>query len=286
MAADLHDGGDSCGVDGGATGRDEILDFPVDKAADDELPAGTRSGVLEQTSGLQVGAFLGLSPEFEWGEFLFLQQSGGKAVLEIMPVVGDLVGNVCYLGLEGRARIGGTVGVGKLPVVLAESLKNLEGKVESALLGIALFQQLNDAQALGIVVEAAMILHEEVEHFLPGMTERRMAEVVSQRDRLGQVLVETEGAGNGPADGGHLDGVGQAGPVMVSGTVEEDLGLSVETAKGGAVDDAIPVPLIAGAEEMFLLGSGTSRRLRGALGIGSEESLAWVLVRLGGLLRH
>jgi hypothetical protein len=73
---------------------------------------------------------------------------------------------------------------------------------------------------------------------------------------------------------------------MVSGTVEEDLGFAVETAEGGAVDNAIPVPLIAGTEEMFLLGSGTSRRLRGALGIGSEECLAWVLVRLGGPVRH
>ena len=233
-----------------------------------------------------MGAFLGLTPEFEWGEFLFLQQSGGKAVLEIMPVVGDLVGNVCDLCLEGRARIGGTVGVGKLPVVLAESLKNLEGKVESALLGIALFQQIDDAQALGIVVKAAMILHKEVERFLPGMTERRMAEVVGKSDRLGQVLVETEGTGDCPADGGHLDRVGQAGPVVIAGSVEEDLGFAVETAEGGAVDDAIPVALVAGAEEMLLLGSGSSRRLRGALGIGSEECLAWVMIRLGGLLRH
>jgi len=46
---------------------------------------------------------------------------------------------------------------------------------------------------------------------LPGMAERRMAKVVGQRQRLRQILVEPQGAGDGAGDLRHLDRVGQPG---------------------------------------------------------------------------
>ena len=41
-----------------------------------------------------------------------------------------------------------------------------------------------------VVLEAAVRRHQAVERALAGMPERRVAEVVRQRDRLGEVLVQ------------------------------------------------------------------------------------------------
>jgi hypothetical protein len=137
----------------------------------------------------------------------------------------------------------------------------------------------DDTQALGIVVEAPVILHQKVERFLAGVAERRVAQVMGKGDRLRQILVQAEGPGDGPANRGDLDRVGQAGTVMVSGPVEEDLGLAIKAAKGSAVDNAISVALVAGAEGVFLFGATAPRRLRGPLCV-------WGKKRFAGIGRH
>ena len=50
----------------------------------------------------------------------------------------------------------------------------------------------DDAQALRVVIEAAEASHRLIERALAGMAERRMAEVVGERDRLGEILVEAQ----------------------------------------------------------------------------------------------
>jgi hypothetical protein len=42
------------------------------------------------------------------------------------------------------------------------------------------------------VIEAAEVRHQVVEDVLAGMTERRMAEIVGQRDGLGEIFVQAE----------------------------------------------------------------------------------------------
>ncbi len=81
-----------------------------------------------------------------------------------------------------------------------------------------------------------------------------VAEVVGERNRLGEVFVEAERTGERPGDAGDLDGVGHPGPVMVAGAVEEDLGLVFEPAEGAAVDDPVAVALEDGAEGVLVLG--------------------------------
>jgi hypothetical protein len=54
-----------------------------------------------------------------------------------------------------------------------------------------------------------------------------MSKVVSKGDCFGQILVETEGPRDGATDRGDLDGVSQAGPVVVTLAVEKNLGLAV-----------------------------------------------------------
>src|SRR5262249_62273022 len=81
-----------------------------------------------------------------------------------------------------------------------------------------------------------------------------VAEVAAERQALGELLVEAQGAGDGASDLRPLQAVGQAGPVVVAFVVDEDLGLVLEPAERRAVDHAVAVALEARAERMLLLG--------------------------------
>ena len=61
--------------------------------------------------------------------------------------------------------------------------------------GVAALQRRHDAQRLGVVVEAAEVRQARIERALAGMAERRVAEIMGERQRLGEVLVEPERAG-------------------------------------------------------------------------------------------
>jgi len=96
---------------------------------------------------------------------------------------------------------------------------------------------------LQVVLEAAVVLHAAVQRVLPGVAKRRVAKVVGQRDGLDQILVEPQVAGDRPGDLRHLQAVRQAGPEQVALVVHKDLGLVLEPAKGGAMDDPVAVAL-------------------------------------------
>ena len=78
------------------------------------------------------------------------------------------------------------------------------------------------------------------------MPKWRMAEIVGQSNRFGQILIQRQGPSNGAANGSHLDGMGQPGAQMVAGSVEENLGLVLEPAKSARMNDASAVPLKLG----------------------------------------
>src|SRR5215210_7651935 len=82
-----------------------------------------------------------------------------------------------------------------------------------------------------------------VEHALARVPERRMAEVVSQPDRLGQVLVQAERPGHVARDPARLERVGEPGPVVVALRRDEDLRLVLQPPERLRVDDAVPVAL-------------------------------------------
>ena len=82
-----------------------------------------------------------------------------------------------------------------------------------------------------------------VEGLLAGVAERRVAEVVAERDRLGQVLVQPQRPGDGARDPGGLERVREPRAVVVALRVDEDLGLVLEAPERLAVDDAVAVAL-------------------------------------------
>ena len=104
-----------------------------------------------------------------------------------------------------------------------------------------------------------------VQRALAGVAERRMAQVVRQRQRLGQVLVERQHAGDGAGDLRHLEGVREAGAVVVALVEHEHLRLVGQAAERGGVHDAVAVALEGGAHGAGGLGVEPAG---GRLGLG------------------
>ena len=97
------------------------------------------------------------------------------------------------------------------------------------------------------------------------MPERRVPDVVAQRDRLGQRLVERERRSQRARDLRDLQRVGQARDEVVALGVEEDLRLVLEAAERLGMEDAIPVAFEGRAKRVRLLrprAAPTCRRAR------------------------
>ena len=139
-------------------------------------------------------------------------------------------------------------------VMLDQALERLPGEVEPIEAGIFPLKLGDHAQGLGVVVETALLRHGAVERPLAGMAERRMAEVVGKRKRLGQILIDMKRARHGAGDLRHFEAMGEPRPVMIALVIDEDLGLVGQPAEGGRMQDAVAVAGIKRA--------GRARRFR------------------------
>jgi len=101
----------------------------------------------------------------------------------------------------------------------------------------------DDLQGLRVVVEAAEVRHAFGQRILARVPEGRVAEIVHQGDRLGQILVQAQRARHRARDLRHLDRVGQPRAVVVSFMLDEDLGLVLEAAKGRRMKDPVTIAL-------------------------------------------
>ena len=108
-----------------------------------------------------------------------------------MIVVGDIVRNRGDLRFQARpaAELQVPVGVrfGHRPgrgthgsVVLGEPFKRFPAEVQAIEVGIRRLEPGHDADRMGVMVKPARILERCVEGILPGMAERRVAEVVGE----------------------------------------------------------------------------------------------------------
>ena len=87
-----------------------------------------------------------------------------------------------------------------------DSLTDFESQIETGEIQVALFELLDDSKRVQVVVKPVTIrAHQFIELPLAGMAERRVAEVVRQRQRLGEVLVQAKLAGDRTGDLRHLD---------------------------------------------------------------------------------
>ena len=107
-----------------------------------------------------------------------------------------------------------------------------------------MLEQFYDAAALSVVFEAAVDSHQLVECLFTGVTKRGVTKVVSKADRLGEVLVDSQCAGNISRNGGDFHRVCEPSAQVVAAATQENLSLAVEPPKGPGMDDSIAVALV------------------------------------------
>lgn len=251
---------------------EDILDLEGEEHAD----GGGGKAVLRAGGVLAADAGFGEIPEVEGAELLQGDQAGFEAVLGVMGLVGDVVGDIGNLGFGGLPGADGEAvefGAGVAGDVFAEAGADFPGEVESVEFGVILLEEFDPAEALEVMVEAAVGGHAFIEGAFAAVAEGAVADIVGEGDGGGEVLVDAEGAGEGAGHGGHFDGVGEAGPVVILGAVNEDLGFVFEAAEAFAVDDAVAVPLKIGASGMAGFVVGATAGGGAAAGEGGEEGI-------------
>jgi hypothetical protein len=107
------------------------------------------------------------------------------------------------------------------------------------------FQMIDDTKTLLVVAKARKGFGQGR---LTGVAERRVTQIVAKTDRLDEILVEEERPADSPSDLSHLEGMGEAGSVVVTGGSDKDLGLVHQAAKTLGVQDAVAVALERGPQ--------------------------------------
>ena len=166
-------------------------------------------------------------------------------IIQIVAVICDLVREIRDLRFQRRASIFFLSRSRRIVkrLVLLQSLPHFEGQIQPGKIRIGIFEQLHHAQALLVVLEPAVLAHAFRQHLLAGMPERRMPQVVRQRDRFGQILVERKRARDRAADRGDFDRMRQPRAQMIAGPIEENLRLVFEPAKGPRMNDPRAIAL-------------------------------------------
>ena len=114
--------------------------------------------------------------------------------------------------------------------------------------------------------------HQLVETRFAGVAEGRMADVMRQRQGLGEIGIQSQRGRDGAGDLGHFDGVRQAVAEMIGIARGEDLGFGFEAAKGARVDDAIAIARVIVSIGMRRLGPATAARPGDVHGVGAEPA--------------
>jgi hypothetical protein len=93
------------------------------------------------------------------------------------------------------------------------------------------------------MIKASRCRHCFFQRIFARMAKRRMPHVVGQAQRLGQILIQPQGAGNRPTNLRDFEAVGQANPEMIAVWRDKHLRLVTEAAEGNRMDDPVPVAL-------------------------------------------
>ena len=98
-----------------------------------------------------------------------------------------------------------------------------------------------------------MLAHALIELVFTGMAKRRMADVVHQRERFGEIGIQLERPGHGARNLRHFKRVRQAIAEMIGKARGEDLRLRFEAAESARMDDAVAVARVIVAIGMLRL---------------------------------
>src|SRR6516165_2775592 len=176
------------------------------------------------------------------GKLSEAEHAGAIAVIDVVIVVGDVVGERCELGFDRRVSVEREILLGAIAedglrrwlahiaaheraVVLDEPFERLPGEIESVEARIFPLKLGYHPQGLGVVIEAALALHDAIQSSLAGVAEGRMTKVMRKRQSLGEVLVDVQRARHRAGDLRYFEAVGQPRAVVIALVIDEDLRL-------------------------------------------------------------
>ena len=134
---------------------------------------------------------------------------------------------------------------------------------------VKIFQLVRNTQRLLVVLKAVGAYF--VKRSFARMTERGVAEVVSQSRRFRKVFVKTHTSGNGAGYLSNLKRVGKTGAVMVSFGCQKYLHFVHKPAEGFAVDYSVSVPHKGGTHIVISAGEKSSRGVFGKEGFFAQH---------------
>ena len=105
---------------------------------------------------------------------------------------------------------------------------------------------------------------------LPGMAERRVAQVVGQGNRLDQVFIDAQGPSNGAPQLRDLQRMRETRAEQVALVIQENLRLVDQPPEGRGMHDAVAVALVVGARGRHGLGVAAPTRARRVAGVGRQ----------------
>ncbi len=138
-----------------------------------------------------------------------------------------------------------------------------KGEVQAVKVGVALFQPIDHAQALQVVLETAPVVHAFVQSISSSVAKRRVAQVVCQADGFDQVFISPRVRPTLAAHLRHFQRVRQARAKQVALMVYEHLGFIDQAAESAAVHDAVAVALVVVAGGWALQRNAALGWLRG-----------------------
>src|ERR1700683_4254585 len=128
--------------------------------------------------------------------------------------------------------------------VLDDAFAHYEREIQAAKSGIALLEIFHNAQGVQVVIEKQTVgAHGGIQRLFARVAEWRMAEIMHERERFGEIHVECKRSRDGARDLRYFDGVSEPVAKVVRITARENLRLIFESAKGAGMDDAVTIAL-------------------------------------------
>ena len=136
---------------------------------------------------------MALPPDFVFSQLRRAQNFKVNGIIEIVAVISDLIREIRDLRLQRGAIILCVVRRGQLieGLVLPQTFAHFERQVKTREIWIWSFEQLDYAHALAVVIEPAVFTHTFGQHLLARVPKRRMPQIVRQRDRFREILVQS-----------------------------------------------------------------------------------------------
>ena len=241
---------------------------------------------LEFFLGPGIGAVyagIGIAEERDFGvQEVEVEEFGFAGVVEVSDVVSNFINPINKLRFEGRTKVEQVFGElrkrrgGVVTGMLDNAFANFKGEIQAGKVEIAVFELLDDAQCVEIVIEGGAVgAHELVEFAFPGVAKGRMADVVDESKGFGELAVEAKRGRDGAGDLCDFEGVGKAIAEVIGIARGEDLRFGFQASKGARVNDAIAVARVLAA--IRVAGFGISAAARDFFAHGQRRE--WSRIR-------